>query len=63
MCICRSEYTEEGDGPLILVSAEILSKLEKLIVNGFGTQNIERVVDESLLLILAENISFEERSK
>ena len=63
MCICRCEYTEEGDGPLILVSAEILSKLEKLIVNGFGTQNIERVVDESLLLILAENISFEERSK
>ena len=52
MYVWKATYTAEGNGPLIIFAGEILSKLEKLIVNGFLTQNIERSIDEALILIL-----------
>ena len=36
--LCKAAYIAEGDRHIILVSEEALYKLEKLIVNGFGTQ-------------------------
>ena len=57
--LCKAAYIVEGDRHLILVAEEALYKLEKLIVNGFGTQNIERVVDEAFLLIFEANTLFE----
>ena len=52
MYVWKTLYTAEGNGPLNIFAGEILSKLEKLIVNGFLTQNIERSIDEALILIL-----------
>ena len=62
MPFCKAEYTAEGDRPLIIVVGEIWYKTEKLIVNVFGTQKIEHVVDKALIFILAKNNLFEEIS-
>ena len=53
-CIPSSKavYMEEGGASLIFTSDEILSQLNNQLDNGFGTKNIECVVNEALLLIL-----------
>ena len=57
---CMATYAFEGDSPLVLIAHELFKSVEVVILDDDGgkTENIERVVDEALQLILEAKVHF-----